>query len=108
VNNSSIRGTLTTAEAIGGAAKACLSCVGLISLFAMGACNSDNGLPAAQTPLNLSVEVPFVNAAGSKVWATVNPTASLGGTSYVVLPLIAPKVQVFFSAPYPSTFHMTA
>lgn len=68
----------------------------------------DNGLPAAQTPQNLSVAAPFVDGSGRHTWQTVGPWPYDLNT-YVVLPLaIAPKVQVVFSAPYPSKFHFTA
>jgi len=88
----------------------CLSGVVIIGTLMMVACpgpqgSSDNGLPPAQTPLYLSLLVPFIDNSGNRTWQAVG---TLNG-SYVVLPLsIAPKVRVFFSAPYPSKFQMTA
>src|SRR5215472_7462303 len=91
-----------------------LSGVLAIGIVALVACtpgpqgDTDNGFPPAQTPLYLYLAVPFVDDSGHRTWEGVTPSPP-GPASYPVLPLsIAPKVQVIFSAPYPSKFHMTA
>ncbi|HWA45548.1 MAG TPA: hypothetical protein VHA10_20185 [Hypericibacter adhaerens] len=69
---------------------------------------TDNGLPAAQTPVYLSVAVPHLDDSGNKGWTGVGTWPGKPDT-YVVLPLtLAPLVRIYFSAPYPSKFHMTA
>jgi hypothetical protein len=64
-----------------------------------------NGLPAAQTPMYLAVAAPFIDDSGNKTWQTIGAWQP---GQYVVLPLkIVPEIRVYFSAPYPSKFHMT-